>query len=518
MDRSFRQTMAALHTRSGLLPGWLLYAIFLFGTTAFFQSEISAWMTPEVRDAPVTRKALDRAWAFLNEKAPDAERWMISLPGGMRPELFSVSWIPREDASARHGEVVLDMVTGHEVTVRETRGGNFLYRFHFDLHYIPVAWSRLIVSIAALAMLVGILSGVIIHKKIFGDFFLLRFGKAQRSWLDAHNVTAVLALPFHLMITYTGLVTLLFTLMPWAISANYPSVDAFYEALHETGPRQEATGKHAALLPLPILIDRAARIYGDARPSSITIDNPGDASATVVTWPRDDTIFRGHGAISFSGVSGRLLYEARQTAAASATKGVMIGLHAGRYSGPVLRWLYFLSGLAATMMIATGLVLWTVKRRLKLPDPARPHLGFRLVERLNIGAIVGAPAGIAAYFLANRLLPPSMAHRGDWEINSLFVAWGGLFVWTLARPAKRAWVEALAACGALYALVPLANAATTARGLIPSLITRDWVFAGFDLVMLAMTAICTFTAWRVVHHVPKAAPRRKARAPLAATS
>src|SRR5256885_5968154 len=28
-------------------------------------------------------------------------------------------------------------------------------------------------------------------------------------------------------------------------------------------------------------------------------------------------------------------------------------------------------------------VLWNVKRRSKLPDPERPHFGFRLVERLR---------------------------------------------------------------------------------------------------------------------------------------
>ena len=63
-------------------------------------------------------------------------------------------------------------------------------------------------ALIALLMLVAILSGIVTHKKIFRDFFTLRRGKGQRSWLDGHNATAVLALPFHLMITYTGLVTL----------------------------------------------------------------------------------------------------------------------------------------------------------------------------------------------------------------------------------------------------------------------------------------------------------------------
>src|SRR3546814_11295490 len=97
---------------------------------------------------------------------------------------------------------------GQVIHARDTPGGFFLYRFHFDLHYIPVLWARYLVGAAAMFMLIAILSGIVTHKKIFADFFMLRFGTGQRSWMDAHNVAAVFALPFHLMIPYTGLVTL----------------------------------------------------------------------------------------------------------------------------------------------------------------------------------------------------------------------------------------------------------------------------------------------------------------------
>src|SRR3546814_15678309 len=91
----------------------------------------------------------------------------------------------------------------------------------------------------------------------------------------------------------------------------------------------------------------------------------------------------------------------------------MIGLQAGRFAGWGLRWLYFLSGVSGAIMVGSGLVLWTVKRRGRLPDPARPPFGFRLVERLNIAVIAGLPAGIAIYFLANPLLPLEKVDRAD---------------------------------------------------------------------------------------------------------
>jgi hypothetical protein len=38
----------------------------------------------------------------------------------------------------------------------------------------------------------------------------------------------------------------------------------------------------------------------------------------------------------------------------------MRAMHEIRFAGPVLRWLYFLMSAGCCLMIATGLVLWTV--------------------------------------------------------------------------------------------------------------------------------------------------------------
>ncbi|MPT48808.1 MAG: PepSY domain-containing protein [Sphingobium sp.] len=513
MNTSFRQSMASLHTWAGLLPGWLLYIVFLFGTTAYFQQEISRWMRPEMSGPLSLAAVLPKADALLHEKALGASEWTILFPA-RSGQVVRVLWEDGQEGSAK-GKVTLDPATGQEVSVRGTQGGSFLYSFHYNLYAMPYLWARIAICIATLAMLVAILSGVITHKKIFADFFLLRFGKGQRSWLDAHNVTAVLALPFHMMITYTGLVTLLFTVMPWAISANFADRSAFYDAAYPDSPKFPPSGEGHPTLPLPQLIHRAQSIWAEAgwtgTVGGITIINPGDANATASLYAGRDRLAQPASRLILSATDGRLLYAAPPEGSARLTQSVMILLHLGTFADISLRWLYFLSGVGGTVMVASGLVLWTVKRRAKLPDPARPYLGFRLVERLNIGVITGSMAGIAVYFLANRLLPLAMTNRADWEINSLFIAWGGVFVWAMARPAKRAWVETLAACAMLYALVSIINAITTERGLIPSLIAGNWVFAGFDLVMLATAAACAFTAWKVAAHKPKAAPRRKAR-------
>jgi len=367
--------MASLHTWAGLLPGWLLFLIFLFGTTAFFQQEISRWMRPELRSATVTPAALDAASTFLERQAPGAASWTITLPPARGGEPLSLSWKASADGQVKAGKAILDPASGQEFMARDTRGGFFLYRFHYDLHYMPIMWARMIVSIAALAMLVAILSGIITHKKIFADFFLLRFGKGQRSWLDAHNVTAVLALPFHLMITYTGLVTLLFTLMPWAISANYPAPAAFFKAAFPPAPAVEASGMPARMMTLPDLMTRAETLTR-GRLSAITIFQPGDSAAVAQASPTLERLGGSIRPVYLSAVKGTVRPPSPAIGGAQATQRAMIDVHAGRFAGSTLRWLYFLSGMGGTIMVASGLVLWTVKRRAKLPDPSWPHFGF----------------------------------------------------------------------------------------------------------------------------------------------
>lgn len=519
MQQNLRQSMAWLHTWVGLLPGWVLYVIFVFGTAAFFQHEIDAWMRPELGAPPrVSPRALAAADAALHVRAGGAESWSVSMPDPRGGSGLEVSW--RRPGQKRHDEttLTLDPATGAQLAPRDTKGGYFLYRFHFDLHYMSVAWARYLVSVAALAMLVAILSGVVTHKKIFADFFMLRFGKGQRSWLDAHNATAVLALPFYLMMTYTGLVTLLFTLMPWAIAVNFPSRQDFYKSVYAAAPEREPGGIAAATMPLPGMVAVAERQWGGVRPTYISVTHPGDAAAVVTLYPgRADWGSASLDTLHLDGATGIVLPSTRVSpGAASATQRVMIDLHTAWFAGYGLRWLYFVSGLGGVAMVATGLCLWCVKRRARLPDPARPHIGFRLVEGLNIGFIVGAPIGIAVYFLANRLLRPDLADRAAWEINMLFIAWGATVVWAFVRPAQRAWVETLTAGATLFAVVPLVNALTTARGLLPSLLVRDWVFAGFDLAMLVLAGGFALAARRLSMRKPREAARHRPRKEAAA--
>jgi len=217
--------------------------------------------------------------------------------------------------------------------------------------------------------------------------------------------------------------------------------------------------------------------------------------------------------LRFDGLDGAAL-EAPATAAPSAvraTYNVMASLHLGRFAGPAMRWVLFLSGVLGTLMVATGLMLWVSKR---LPERARlgrTPAGHRLVEVLNVAAIAGLPVATAAYFFCNRLLPVDLAARADWEIRGFFLAWVLTLLHALLRPHARAWREQLGAAALLFAAMPLLNAWTGGRGLAASLAAGQWAIAGFDLAALLASGLLAWAAVRIGRPAAARPNRRAAR-------
>jgi len=513
--RGIRQSMSGLHIWAGLLMGWILYAMFLTGTVSYFKDELSQWMRPELAhqaELPDPALVAQRVADELATIAPGSPQWSMRLPDG-RTNSVNAFWrmAPGEvgAASGRRSfaEAAFDPATGGKVTARETLGGDFFYRFHFQFHYMPVLWGRWIAGAAAMFMLVAIVSGVITHKKIFIDFFTFRGGKGQRSWLDAHNALSVFGLPFHAMITYTGLVTLMALYMPWgertAITtpAERQQLTAELNAFIQPG---KPSGQAAPLASVADMVRQAQERWGRDAVGRVTATNSGDSTARVaVARGEAGRVSMSPHYMLFDGPTGRLLETREGVGAAAETRGVLYALHLGRFSDTVTRWLYFLVSLMGTAMVGTGLVMWTVKRRQKLADPERPHIGFRIVERLNIASIAGLSVAMTAFLWGNRLLPGGLADRAAWEIHLFFAVWALTLAHAVLRPAKMAWIEQLWTAAALLALLPVLNAATTDRPLWHSVAEGDWVFAGMDSMCLSLAALHAVLALRTARHRPK---------------
>ncbi|MEX0740776.1 MAG: PepSY-associated TM helix domain-containing protein [Pseudohongiella sp.] len=495
----FRQTMTWLHTWVGLTFIWLLFFVFVTGTAGYFDTEIDRWMQPELPPAQIGVDASDSVPVLLNHArlvAPGAEQWFLSLPVDRNQPYASLFWRgadPEQGAQQTSGNALIDLRDGAVLQARDTGGGQLLYQMHWRLHYLSRNYSDWIITLATMFMFVAIIAGVIIHKRIFRDFFTFRPGKGQRSWLDAHNLLSVAALPFHLMITYSGLLFMGFSFMPLVYSAYYGTDNGargeFFAEVFDPPGLTAAAGEAAPLVSLALVVAEAEQHWGENRVRSLDIRHPGDANARIFVHENaEQTVANSEGLLVFDGSNGSLIHALPSaTSTTKRIRDVSLGLHEGLFAAPVLRWLYFFSGVLGTGMVATGMVMWTVKRREQaVRTRVPPSAGLLLVEKLNVGTIAGLFVGIAAYFWANRLLPVDFVSRADWEAHALFLTWAAMLLHAAVRPTRQAWVEQFALGGLAFAALPVLNWLTTDRHLGQSVPAQDWVLAGFDLTVLAL--------------------------------
>jgi hypothetical protein len=238
--------------------------------------------------------------------------------------------------------------------------------------------------------------------------------------------------------------------MPLIIAATYgagdPNRQGFFDEAFSRQNDVERAGIAARLASLEPMATEAERRWGGGQIRSVDLRNPHDENARVTFVRAHVTPTSNGDQITFDGTNGALV-EASVAERSAPINDSMLSLHEGLFAGAVLRWLYFLSGLLGTVMIGTGLVLWTAKRR---KQGTVPHLGLAVVERLNVGTIAGLPVSTAAYFWANRLMPADLAARGEWEVHALFIAWTAMLAYPLLRPVRRAWIEEFSLAAALY--------------------------------------------------------------------
>jgi uncharacterized iron-regulated membrane protein len=480
MKNSLRQAMAWLHTWSGLLAGWLLFVIFVGGTIACFDRELDDWARPSLHDLSGPQPTrFDAAFARVREHAPDAHVWWAHV-SGERKRGMEAFWF-NDDGS--EGTVLLDPRDGSEIPA--SGPGQFLFELHYNLH--AGLWGMYLVGLLGMMMLVAVVAGVITHKKIFKDFFMLRWrGGGQRAWLDGHNLTGVLGLPFHLMIAYTGVAIFAASYIFGGTQAAYGGdVEKFYAEAGGFYERPEVDEPLATLHSVDALVADAERRMG-VRVEWASVHHPADASALIsfgtdhsrrVAWDMQQ--------VHYDAATGAFVHQSAPATAGYDTYAFLGGLHMAQFGGAPLRWLYFVLGLSGCVMLAAGMQVWVRKREQRVAA-AGMLSGHGLVRALNVGVVAGMPFACAAMLVANRLLPPALPDRPDAEVAVFCAAWIAAAAWgALREHHRRGWRDLFAATAVAMIAIPLANFATAPHSHLGATIPRgEWALAAVDLAAI----------------------------------
>ncbi|HWK52757.1 MAG TPA: PepSY-associated TM helix domain-containing protein [Hyphomicrobiales bacterium] len=503
MKEGFTQSMAFLHSWAGLLFGGVLFSIFFCGSLSVFRPEIDIWATPQLQGRGELNRAaaLARGLSLLEQEAPESRQWRISLPSEREPVL-QVSWQDDNGATRtrrvapHNGEAVL-----------ATEGGRLFARYHHRLSIDDGRTSRVgrwLIGVLGFAMLVILVSGVFIHRRLWRDLFVFRPASSrQRSWTDVHNVMSVLALPFHLVIVCTGFAVNYWIYMPAAIDTLYQGDWRTYRADVGQGAGNDmrladVPGAPSDNLAFAALMQRAEAVLGQDGVSSITLLDRGRETAVAeFRGRRDDRIAQQMDRVVLSGVTGEVLTEVTSRPPLFATQSVMVGIHYVLFGGAPMRWLYFSCGLAGAGMIATGTLLFVHKRRATARSVPERRL-LTIAEHVNVIAMAGLPLASIVYMWGLRLLPQPLADRPHWEISVFFYTWLLSGLYATLRPVARAWIELLTATSLLCLALPASGWLLPGSDLPTTLRQGDLATAGVDLVTFAAgLGLALFTAYLI---------------------
>ncbi len=487
---SLRQSMAGLHTWGGLLPSWLLYVIIFAGTLACFDKELERWMRPALHQGVASSMTADQVRGWLQANVSDELHALWMHGPTSREPFWRLGW--EVDKTEEIHSVAFD--PAGQQPMPDTLGGGFFFELHYNLHGGTLG--MYIVGLAGMFMLVALVSGVIIHRRIFKDFFTLRpNANGQRAWLDAHNLFGVVGFPFHLVMAYTGVAIFVATYMPAGAQIAYQSnVEHFFTDVMGVYSREGVHKPAAQQASLDELIERSRQHWGGGEPGWISVHHPGD-EAGVVDIRRFDSsrIAPPLETLSYDDASGTLL-NVQSAPAGYQAYTWLTGLHMAQFGGSLVRLLYLLLGFAGCAMLVGGLQVWLHKRE------ARGDAAIGLVRALNGGVFVGLPLASLALLWGNRLIPAGLAERATAEGWVFVGSWLLVLLWSsLQRNQPRRLLSQQLALGAVLALgLPLVNALTTSHGgLQSSLLRGDWALAGIDLFLLLCGLLCALIAWRL---------------------
>lgn len=537
---NFRQAMTWVHTWFGLTLGFVLMACFFFGTLAVFDREIDRWAIPATRFAPQPMPSFDtvlrpayealqaraeadaaslhsgtgagalqaqRLWAYATHRDP-----VLSIGAAFAaPEAAQAQHFARASLDPRSGA----LLPGGALAI----GSDWFYPMHYHLNWPWMNLGYWLVGLAGVVMLVALVTGVVMHRKVFREFFTFRPAKhVQRSTLDVHNMTGVLALPFHVFFAFTGVLI-------FAGWLYFPVSATLLQPLGERHAAQEAAtalppqraGVAAPLASVDAMVKEARRRWAargmPGEVGFLDLYHPGDANGYVsISRAGSDRVALLGQAIHFKASTGEVLREDPPPSAVASVHEYLSGLHLAQFRHWLLRWLYVLGGLMGCVCIATGFIFFVEKRKKQHAKSGRQ--GCRVVDALAVSTVTGMALAAAGMLVANRLLPETLADKGGWEKTVFWAVWAlaaAHAFWRGAPVAQArispAWREQCWALAALAVAAAALNGLTTGDHLIKTVFTHPyWPVAGVDLGLLATACLAAVAARRLGRRETRQAP------------
>lgn len=417
----FVRSVLAGHSALGLAFAALIYLVCFSGTVAVFAHEFERWERP---DAPlvhrITPEAAERALVEAQARfGQPAEHAYMILP---TPELprFKITM------DIGHGQTERTWMADAQGTLSDQAGAVWT-RFMTDLHiylHLPRSWGMFVVGLTGVALLSSLISGVLAHPRVFRDAFHLRWGGSKRlQEADLHNRIGVWALPFHVLVSLTGALLGLTTVVVGALAlvVFQGDMNRVYEMF--LGPTPIDDPRPAPMPNIAGLMQDMERIAPGGTVTYIGLEHPNERGQAVLMLARQPDRLTTGDSFSFNG-QGELTHESRSDTNTLGERilGVLGVLHFGWFGGWPIKVAYGLLGAGLTAVTSSGVAIWLARRR----DKGRPAPRW---ERVWIAAVWSQPLAFALS-LVTALAAPALSPLAVWAAGTAL----GLAAAALWRP------------------------------------------------------------------------------------
>lgn len=504
-----------LHSWVGLVTGILLFIIAFSGAVAVFAlPELKIWANEELR-APIKHnpQGFEQLINEYSQKVDPVylEEIQIRLPATRTSEISRVIFeghIETPEGKEKHEGIVYEF---HPQTLKELTKtdmetffnqekldmASFLAHFHADLHLgRPVG--LILTGLLGLTLMVSIVTGLFVHRKILAQLFTFRIRKTFSLMLnDGHKVMSVWAVLFHSTIAFTGAFLGLATviLVP---AAAYVGFNGDQEKLLETFTAVKPAIISHVQQPTQLsnIIEHSLESRPDLNFRNVTIMGYGDKNALVYLNGTGGEHLGGETLIYNGATAEYIKTQAnfgRLDGVAGKILDAMFPLHYGNFGGVLVKVLWSILGMITALLPITGLMLW-IERGLNSQQPNHSRRTYKNFNKLLIGSCGGIVLATATLFPAQLILNTVM-HGLD-HTKSIFIIFFSVWIVSLLIPFVINYKTAIKLifkliAGLLIIVMPM-DAILTSSHLFNVLETQHYVSVSVDFVLFLLGLLMLF--------------------------
>lgn len=464
-----------LHSWVGVITGVLLFVIAFTGAVSVFgRPEIKLWANPEIRAlAPIDTVKIEQLIEEYSHQVPEhyKEEILVFLPAVRSSTKLFIMFESHHGEPSSEEEVlgsdkseapmhnppiaaIYEFDPATYELVGEKRGlvkdlfadskydmSEFIVGFHADLHMgRPIG--LLTTGVLGLTMMLSIVTGIFIHRKIIGQLFTFRPRKSYSLMLtDGHKAIGIWGLLFNSVIAFTG------AFLGLAIVVLVPAA-----AFVSFGGDQDKLIETFTAVPDPIIqniaqptsvatsFDHAFKLEDGLAINTLTIRGYGDASAMMYFGVSGGDKMGFQTAVynaSGSFVERYATYE-RLEGYTGPILDVMFPLHFGNFGGIFVKIIWAVLGLGTALLPLTGLMLWMERG----VNAANPKYSMKTYQRFNRFIVGGCGGIVIATFL---LFPSQMFFKYVYEVENIgkalwwpfFGSWLLVLIWACIAPCEK---------------------------------------------------------------------------------